>query len=56
MLIPTVPAKEFERFGFKKCAGDYGKHGCYYLCVSRGIKMLFVIAHLRTPASAGFLR
>lgn len=42
MLIPTVPAKEFERFGFKKCTGDYGKHGCYYLCVSRGIKMLFV--------------
>ena len=30
MLIPTVPAKEFERFGFKKCAGDYGKHGCYF--------------------------
>jgi hypothetical protein len=42
MLIPAVPAKEFERFGFKKCVGDYGKHGCYYLCVSRGIKMLFV--------------
>ena len=42
MLIPTVPAKEFKRFGFKKCVGDYGKHGCYYLCVSRGIKMLFV--------------
>lgn len=27
MLIPAVPAKEFERFGFKKCVGDYGKHG-----------------------------
>lgn len=26
MLIPIVPAKEFKRFGFKKCAGDYGKH------------------------------
>lgn len=42
MLIPTVLAKEFERFGFKKCAGEYGKSECYYLCVSRGIKMLFV--------------
>jgi hypothetical protein len=42
MLIPTVKAKEFEKFGFKKCKGEYGKHGCYYLCVSRGIKMLFV--------------
>lgn len=42
MLIPTVPAKEFERFGFKKCAGEYGKAGCYYLCVARGNKMLFV--------------
>lgn len=42
MLIPTVPAKEFKRFGFKKCVGDYGKSNCYYLCVSRGIKMLFV--------------
>lgn len=42
MLIPTVPAKEFEKFGFKKCAGEYRKSECYYLCVSRGIKMLFV--------------
>nr|DAP52097.1 MAG TPA: hypothetical protein [Caudoviricetes sp.] len=42
MLIPTVPAKEFKKFGFKKCAGEYGKSECYYLCVSRGIKMLFV--------------
>ena len=39
MLIPTVPAKEF---GFKKCVGEYGKSECYYLCISRGIKMLFV--------------
>ena len=42
MLIPTVKAKEFEKFGFKKCKGEYGKNGCYYLCVSRGIKLLFV--------------
>lgn len=42
MLIPKVEAKDFERFGFKKCKGEYGKSGCYYLCVSRGCKMLFV--------------
>lgn len=42
MLIPKVKAKEFEKFGFKKCKGEYGKQGCYYLCVSRGVKMLFV--------------
>lgn len=42
MLMPTVPAKEFERFGFKKCVGEYGKSECYYLCVARGTKMLFV--------------
>ena len=33
MLIPKTKAKEFERFGFKKCKGEYGKNGCYYLCV-----------------------
>lgn len=42
MLIPTVKAKEFEKFGFKKCKGKYGKIGCYYLCVARSVKMLFV--------------
>ena len=42
MLKPKVDMKEFEKFGFKKCKGEYGKNGCYYLCVSRGIKMLFV--------------
>lgn len=42
MLKPTVPAKEFEKYGFKKCRGDAGKNGCYYLCVARGSKMLFV--------------
>ena len=42
MLIPKVEAKEFEKFGFKKCKGEYGKNGCYYLCAARGVKMLFV--------------
>lgn len=37
-----VSAKEFEKFGFKKCVGEYGKAECYYLCVTRGTKMLFV--------------
>lgn len=42
MLIPKVKPNKFEKFGFKKCKGEYGKGGCYYLCVSRGAKMLFV--------------
>ena len=42
MLKPTVLAKEFEKYGFKKCNGDASKYGCYYLCVFRGCKMLFV--------------
>lgn len=42
MLIPKVKVEEFEKYGFKKCKGEYGKNGCYYLCVSRGVKMLFV--------------
>lgn len=42
MLIPKVKVEEFEKYGFKKCKGEYGKHGCYYLCVARGVKMLFV--------------
>ena len=42
MLIPTVPAKEFEKFGFKKCKGMPKDTECYYLCVARGSKMLFV--------------
>ena len=42
MLIPKVKAKEFEKFGFKKCKGEYGKQGCYYLCVANGVKMLLV--------------
>ena len=42
MLRPKVDIKEFEKYGFKKCKGRYGKIDCYYLCVARGIKMIFV--------------
>ena len=42
MLRPTTEARAFEKYGFKKCRGDAGKHGCYYLCVARGSRMLFV--------------
>ena len=42
MLKPKVDVKEFEKYGFQKCKGVYGKDGCYYLCVARGIKMIFV--------------
>lgn len=42
MLKPAVEVKEFEKYGFKPCKGSYGRHGCYYLCVARGVKMLFV--------------
>lgn len=40
MLKPTVKAEEFEKYGFRKCRGEYGKHGCYYLCVARGVKRI----------------
>jgi hypothetical protein len=42
MLIPTVKAKEFEKFGFKKCKGIQKDCECYYMCVARGVQMLFV--------------
>ena len=42
MLRPKVDVKEFEKYGFKKCKGEYGKNDCYYLCISRGVKMIFV--------------
>lgn len=41
MLKPKADMKEFEKFGFKKCKGMADSE-CYYLCVSRGCKMLFV--------------
>lgn len=41
-LKPTKDVKEYEKYSFKKCKGDYGKNGCYYLCVSRGCEMIFL--------------
>lgn len=41
-MKPVVKAENFTKYGFKKCKGMYGKNGCYYLCVNRGRKMLFV--------------
>lgn len=42
LLKPNVPAKEFTKYGFKHCKGIPKEYECYYLCVSRGCKMLFV--------------
>lgn len=42
MLVPKVKAKEFEKFGFKRCKGTLKESNCYYLCVARGCNMLFV--------------
>ena len=42
MLIPKVHPREFEKFGFRRCKGSYGKNDCYYLCVARGCEMIFV--------------
>lgn len=42
MLKPKVNIKEFSRFGFKPCKGIEKELKCYYLCVARGVKMLFV--------------
>lgn len=40
MLIPIVDIEEFKKIGFKKCRKPYD--GCYYLCVAKGIKMIFL--------------
>lgn len=42
MLKPKVKASEFKKFGFKRCKGIPKESECYYLCISRGLKMLFV--------------
>ena len=42
MLIPNVDMKEFEKFGFKPCRGLPKGLQCYYLCVARGCKYIFV--------------
>lgn len=42
MLRLNCDAKEFEKYGFKRCKGIPKDSECYYLCVARGCKMLFV--------------
>ena len=42
MLKPKVKASEFKKFGFKRCKGIPKGLECYYLCIARGCKMLFV--------------
>ncbi len=42
MLKPRVRARDFEKFGFKRCKGIPKSSECYYLCIARGMKMLFV--------------
>lgn len=42
MLKPKVRASEFKKFGFKRCKGIPKELECYYLCIARGCKMLFV--------------
>ena len=42
MLVPKVKAREFEIFGFKRCKGIPKESECYYLCIARECKMLFV--------------
>lgn len=42
MLVPRVKAKEFVKYGFKRCKGVSPDTECYYLCIARGRKMLFI--------------
>ena len=42
MLKPKVKASEFIKYGFKHCKGIPRQAECYYLCVAKGCKMLFV--------------
>lgn len=42
MLKPTKPIEVYEKYGFKKCKGEYRKNNCYYLCVSKGCEMIFL--------------
>lgn len=42
MLKPTKPIETYKEYGFRKCKGEYGKNDCYYLCVSRGVQMIFL--------------
>ena len=42
MIKPTKPIEEYKKYGFRKCKGSAGKLNCYYLCVSRGCKIIFI--------------
>ena len=42
MLFRFMPNATFKKFGFKRCKGIPKESECYYLCVARGCKMLFV--------------
>ena len=42
MLVPKVKASEFKKFGFKRCKWIPKESECYYLCIARECKMLFV--------------
>lgn len=42
MLVPKVDIKEFEKLGFKQCRKNTKNSNCYYLCVARGCKLIFV--------------
>lgn len=42
MLRPKVKSSEFVKYGFKRCRGLPKQLECYYLCVAKGCKMLFV--------------
>lgn len=42
MLVPNVDIKEFEKLGFKPCRRTTKNSKCYYLCVARGCKLIFV--------------
>lgn len=42
ILKPKVKASEFTKYGFKPCKKITKQAECYYLCVARGRKVLFV--------------
>ena len=45
-LKPRVPEHEFGNFGFRKCKGEYGRYGCYYMLVRADDKMIFASKEL----------
>ncbi len=46
MLRPKVNIKEFEKYGFKHCKGIPKELNCFYLCVSKGVKIIFVSEYI----------